>query len=120
MEQVGSPLKAVSVESVPGKTGALTEQLTKTDLPLFDPQTTYGQLLRLSESNQSRNDYLLSLLQHAVSVSHAEGALFFVADNNEGLRLGPRLISRGLVHKIPDMMQRVDTLANECAMARKK
>jgi len=114
MEQIGAPLKSVSVESVPGKTSALTEQLAKTDLPLFDPQTTYGQLLRLSESNQSRNDYLLSLLQHAVSVSHAEGALFFVADNDGGLRLGPRLISRGLVHKIPDMMQSVDTLAKEC------
>lgn len=94
---------------------ALADQrLEKLDLPRFDPRMTYGHLLRLAESSPDRNDFLLSLLQHAVSVSHALGAAYFVATADDRLQLGPRLMSRELLRQNPDAMAVISDNAVDC------
>ena len=112
---MSSSIKQLSLTQQQKAVESQAEQLVKTDVPVFDAKTTYAQLLRLSETKSTRQDFLLSLLQHAVSVAHAQGAAYFVVDETNQLNLGPRLLSRELVHKVPNVMDQIKYLAVECS-----
>ncbi|MBX2867373.1 MAG: efflux RND transporter periplasmic adaptor subunit [Acidiferrobacterales bacterium] len=115
MELVRNSPRIKSVEPRFSPSQNREQQLSKLGLPQFDPQTTYAQFLRLSEAHQDRNAYLLAMLQHAVSVSRAHGAAYFVSGVDGTLSLGPRLLSRDLLSKAPDALDTIIDLARECA-----
>lgn len=90
------------------------EQLVRTDVPKFDSHTTYAQLLRLTETLSTRQEFLLSLLQYAVSVSNAHGGVYYLLDESGVLKLGPRLLSRELMYQVPGAMENINALAKDC------
>lgn len=111
---MNAPVSPDSVIEQREQVASATEKLARTDIPAFDPQTTYAQLLRLSDASSSHQEFLLQLLQHAVSVSRAEGAIYFLRDSRGELSLGPRLLSRELIHQVPSALDQITSLAREC------
>jgi hypothetical protein len=114
MQEMKTSLKPSIKPQKADAESSVSEQLARTDVPKFDIHTTYAQLLRLTETVSTRQEFLLSLLQYAVSVSHAHGGVYYLLDDSGVLKLGPRLLSRELMYQVPGAMENINALAKNC------
>lgn len=76
----------------------------RTDIPSFDKNKLNSLLLNEAKSIESKNDFLMTLLQHFVSITQSYGALFFHYNTDKKLVVGPQLLSKDLLANEPDIL----------------
>ncbi len=97
----------VQIRAVSAREAKPSQNLAPTDMPRFDLRTLYGNVLKMTETETDRAEFLMKLLQQAVSVTNALGGIYYVQHPDQGLMLGPRLLSKKSIISTPQL---IDTL----------
>lgn len=84
----------------------------KTDIPSFNPEQLNFDLSQQAISIESREDFLMMLLQYTVSSTQSHGAMLYRYDEKSALA-GPQLLSKELMVNKPDIQAELASLVQK-------
>lgn len=90
-----------------------TEKWTRQKMPKLNSSNVSEHLLAMTQSEQKQDVFLMQLLQHVVSVTHAMGALCFFLGEKQQLIVGPQLLSKELMSAVPDIVGKISEQATD-------
>jgi len=105
----------VQIKAVSAREAQPAQNLAPAEMPRFDLRTLYGNVLKMTETETDRGEFLMKLLQQTISVTNAVGGIYFIQHPEKGLMLGPRLLSKQSIAAAPHLVETISDRAKHVA-----